>query len=72
VSLRQKYTLVAINFWPEPTGNSPYNTDLTEALSEVGEVSVLTGVPALPAMVQTKHRKPSGPDEAERPENTEI
>jgi glycosyltransferase involved in cell wall biosynthesis len=43
-----KYILVGINYWPEPTGNSPYNTGLAEKLEESGEVCVITGIPHYP------------------------
>lgn len=43
-----KYTLVAINYWPEPTGNGPYNKDLAEELQRHGAVRVVTGVPHYP------------------------
>jgi len=45
---KTKYTLVGINFWPEPTGNSPYNTGLAERLEHEGELQVITGVPHYP------------------------
>jgi len=45
----KKILLVTTNFWPEPTGTSPYSTDLAVTLSECGyEVKVLTGVPHYP------------------------
>jgi glycosyltransferase involved in cell wall biosynthesis len=42
------YTLVGINFWPEPTGNAPYNTGLAEKLEKNGVLRVITGVPHYP------------------------
>jgi glycosyltransferase involved in cell wall biosynthesis len=44
----KKYTLVGINYWPEPTGNSPYNTGLSEKLQETDEICVITGQPHYP------------------------
>jgi hypothetical protein len=48
MSVIPKYTLVGINYWPEPTGNAPYNTDLAEKLAQVGGVTVITGIPHYP------------------------
>jgi len=42
------YTLVGINYWPEPSGNAPYNSDLVEELVKNGSVRVVTGVPHYP------------------------
>ncbi len=40
--------IVGINFWPEPTGNSVYTSDLAGALAEKLKVRVITGVPHYP------------------------
>jgi glycosyltransferase involved in cell wall biosynthesis len=41
---------VAINYWPEPSGNAPYTTALAEYLVKVGHrVSVITGFPHYPS-----------------------
>ena len=42
------YTLVAINYWPEPTGNAPYNSDLAQSLAKISDVRVVTGIPHYP------------------------
>ena len=40
---------VCTNFWPEPTGNAVYTTDLAETLQAQGhQVSVLTSLPHYP------------------------
>lgn len=48
MSATPSYTLVGINYWPEPTGNAPYNTDLAEMLARTGAVTVITGIPHYP------------------------
>jgi glycosyltransferase involved in cell wall biosynthesis len=48
MSTTPSYTLVGINYWPEPTGNAPYNTDLAEMLAKKGNVTVITGIPHYP------------------------
>jgi len=48
MSTTPSYTLVGINYWPEPTGNAPYNTDLAEMLAKKGDVTVITGIPHYP------------------------
>jgi colanic acid biosynthesis glycosyl transferase WcaI len=48
MSSEPSYTIVGINFYPEPTGNAPYNTDLAEELSKFSNVTVITGVPHYP------------------------
>ena len=48
MSTTPSYTLVGINYWPEPTGNAPYNTDLAEMLARTGAVTVITGIPHYP------------------------
>jgi colanic acid biosynthesis glycosyl transferase WcaI len=49
------YTLVGINYWPEPTGNAPYNTDFAEKLASQGKVRVITGVPHYPWWKKQSH-----------------
>ncbi len=48
MSLEPSYTIVGLNYWPEPTGNAPYNTDLAEELSQSSVIHVLTGIPHYP------------------------
>jgi len=48
MSLEQSYTMVGINYWPEPTGNAPYNSDLAEELAKNSNVTVVTGIPHYP------------------------
>lgn len=48
MSSKPSYTIVGINYWPEPTGNAPYNTDLAEELSKSCDVTVITGIPHYP------------------------
>lgn len=48
MSVIPKYTLVGINYWPEPTGNAPYNSDLAEVLAAEQYVRVIAGVPHYP------------------------
>lgn len=48
MSTTPSYTLVGINYWPEPTGNAPYNTDLAEMLARTNAVTVITGIPHYP------------------------
>ena len=48
MSLKSGYTIVGINYWPEPTGNAPYNTDLAEELAKFSDVTVIAGVPHYP------------------------
>jgi len=48
MSLQPSHTIVAINFWPEPTGNAPYTSDLAEEIAKSSRVSVLTGIPHYP------------------------
>jgi colanic acid biosynthesis glycosyl transferase WcaI len=48
MSLEPSYTIVGINYWPEPTGNAPYNTDLAEELSKKTPLTVITGIPHYP------------------------
>jgi colanic acid biosynthesis glycosyl transferase WcaI len=41
---------VAINYWPEPSGNAPYTTGLAEYMVRAGHrVSVVTGFPHYPS-----------------------
>jgi glycosyltransferase involved in cell wall biosynthesis len=41
---------VAINYWPEPSGNAPYTTALAQHLAQNGHrVSVITGFPHYPS-----------------------
>ena len=42
------YLIVGINYFPEPTGNAPYTTDLAEHLSARNNVRVITGIPHYP------------------------
>ena len=48
MTLEQSYTIVGINYWPEPTGNAPYNSDLAEELAKNSNVTVVTGIPHYP------------------------
>ena len=46
---KSEYTIVGMNFQPEPTGNAPYTTDLAEMLGHQGSVNVITGFPYYPS-----------------------
>ncbi len=48
MTVKPNYTLVGINYAPEPTGNAPYNAELAEELARNGSITVLTGVPHYP------------------------
>ncbi len=42
------FLIVGINYFPEPTGNAPYTTDLAEMLAKHGSTRVITGIPHYP------------------------
>jgi glycosyltransferase involved in cell wall biosynthesis len=48
MSSNKTYTIVGINYWPEPSGNAPYTTDLAEELAKTSKVTVVTGIPHYP------------------------
>lgn len=55
MSSEQSYTIVGINYWPEPTGNAPYTRDLAEEISKFSNVTVITGMPHYPWWEKQKH-----------------
>lgn len=57
---RADYTIVGLNFQPEPTGIAPYTSDLAVFLGQSHLVNVVTGFPHYPSGIKDKEVDDAG------------